>query len=415
MVSPSAGRTRILLPAAAVVVGILLLCASVLWEVRPHVFGTPPQQMLDLHVYQKAGVDVLSGRDVYDDYDDAAAGVWFLYTPWAAVLAVPLAPIPHPALVVGWTLLSAAVLVWMVWVGFNASLGRVRPEYRFAAALVITAIVVRLQPVSEHLGLGQVNLVLAAMCLADFRSRPRWLPRGVLVGLAAAVKLTPALFVLYYLLTRRWKAAGTAVATALGAAVVGLAVLPRESIAYWGGLVVDPARLGYPEYTSNQGLYGMWLHAVGSQSAAMKVLWLASAAIVGTLAMGRAVSAYRSGADTAGVVVVGMLAALLSPLAWMNHFVWAVPAVGLALGDLRNRARLVATASVVAVLLTRVPWRWGDVPAPGLAGAILGNLYGFAFVALMLLVPVSGREGRSGPVGEEAVPDAGLGVEVPRP
>lgn len=386
-----------LLPVAAVVIGVLLVCASAVWEVRPHLTGSPPAPMLDLHVYQKAGVDVLSGRDVYDDYDDAADGAWFLYTPWAAVVAVALAPIPHPVLVVVWTLLSAAVLLWLVRVGFAASLGRVRPEYRVAAALVITAAVIRLQPVSEHLGLGQVNLALAALCLADFVPRPRWLawlPRGVLVGIATALKLTPAVFVVFFLLTGRRRAALSAVATALACTVVGFAVLPHESIAYWGGLVVDPARLGYPEYTSNQGLYGMLLHATGSQSTAMKLLWLAAAAVVGTLSMRRAMRAARCGLEIHGVVTVGLLGALLSPLAWMNHFVWAVPAVGLALGDLRSRTRVVLTACVVAVLCTRVPWRWGDVPAPGLAGALVGNLYGLAFVALVFLVPVSGRVGR---------------------
>ena len=59
-----------------------------------------------------------------------------------------------------------------------------------------------LEPVRNTLNYGQVNVALMALVAADcLAAAPRW-PRGALVGLAAAVKLTPAAFVLFFLLRR---------------------------------------------------------------------------------------------------------------------------------------------------------------------------------------------------------------------
>ena len=45
----------------------------------------------------------------------------------------------------------------------------------------------------DNVVVGQVNVALMALCLVDLRRRDttrlaRWMPRGVLVGLAAAIK-----------------------------------------------------------------------------------------------------------------------------------------------------------------------------------------------------------------------------------
>jgi alpha-1,2-mannosyltransferase len=57
----------------------------------------------------------------------------------------------------------------------------------------------------------------------------------LLIGIAAAVKLTPAAFVLFLLLRGDRRAVVTATSSGLAATAVGFAVAPRESLAFWLG------------------------------------------------------------------------------------------------------------------------------------------------------------------------------------
>ena len=85
----------------------------------------------------------------------------------------------------------------------------VRPPVVLLAALLPVALF--LEPVRVTLYFGQINLLLMGLVVADCLVRkPKW-PRRALVGLAAAVKLTPAAYVLFFLLRGDRRAAATAV------------------------------------------------------------------------------------------------------------------------------------------------------------------------------------------------------------
>ena len=120
-----------------------------------------------------------------------------------------------------------------------------------------------LHPVSDGIRFGQVNAFMVLACLMDLREpRPglvRRVPRGVLVGLAMAVKLTPGVFVVHFLVTKRWKEAATAVGTAVAVTIGMWVLLPQASFAFWGGALQDPARLGPNGGTSNQSIRGFLL------------------------------------------------------------------------------------------------------------------------------------------------------------
>ena len=73
-----------------------------------------------------------------------------------------------------------------------------------------------LDPVWETLFLGQINLILLALILTDIWLVSRgssWLAVGVCVGIAAAIRLTPAIFIAFFLLARRTRAAFVAAGT----------------------------------------------------------------------------------------------------------------------------------------------------------------------------------------------------------
>ena len=157
-------------------------------------------------------VPVGLGRDGLPVYDsaDPVTGLHFTCPPFAAVLMVPLALLPTWLAAVLWTTASVAALAAVVVVVRRsaASLGWAPAP---AATALLVVVLLALDPIHTTVNLGQINVVLLALVLVDLTYRPgRW--QGVGVGLAAAVKLTPLLFVGYLLLTGRRRAAATAAA-----------------------------------------------------------------------------------------------------------------------------------------------------------------------------------------------------------
>jgi alpha-1,2-mannosyltransferase len=203
-------------------------------------------------------------------------------------------------------------------------------------------------------------------------------PRGVLVGLATAVKLTPGVFVVHYLVTRRWREAATAVGTAVGVSLAAWVLLPEASFTYWGGALQDPARLGPNAGTANQSMRGLVLRVWGD-GAAGTVVWVLLVVVVGVLGFALARRFFRVGDAVGEVAVVGLLACLLSPVAWVHHYHWVVVVVLALLGSHPETSprRLWSAVGVTVYFTMRLPW-WGiDWLAqrdwPELPGRLLQN------------------------------------------
>ena len=108
-------------------------------------------------------------------------------------------------------------------------------------SLAATATVFFVEPVSETLAFGQLGIFLVALVVLDLAPGPRiWsrriLPEGALTGLAAAVKLTPAIFVVYLLAVRRMRAFWAAVVAALVVTLASAVVAPHASWEFWSRL-----------------------------------------------------------------------------------------------------------------------------------------------------------------------------------
>ena len=204
------------------------------------VFWPLDQWQVDVEVYREAGVSILTGRPVYAALTEAPQLLPFTYPPFAAVLAIPLAMMPFGAAGWLWTGLQVLATTAIVWYAGYRLIHRAGAWMPLALALLV-APMLWLHPVSDGIRFGQVNAFMVLACLMDLREpRPglvRRVPRGVLVGLAMAVKLTPGVFVVHFLVTKRWKEAATAVGTAVavtlgrvGAAAAGVVrVLGRRA------------------------------------------------------------------------------------------------------------------------------------------------------------------------------------------
>ena len=115
----------------------------------------------------------------------------------------------------------------------------------------------------QTLFLGQINLILLALILTDVWRVADGRNARLGVGVAAAVKLTPAIFIVFFLLAGKVKSAVIAAATFLGCGLIGLIVAPGASERYWEHLFYDTSRVGAP-YVSNQSPYAAAIRIAGA-------------------------------------------------------------------------------------------------------------------------------------------------------
>jgi alpha-1,2-mannosyltransferase len=219
-----------------------------------------------------------------------------------------------------------------------------------------------------------VNLVLLLLVLADL-SLPdgsRW--KGVGTGIAAGIKLTPALFAVYLALTGRVRAATVAAGTFAATVAVGFALLPGDALRYWGGTFLDTSRVGDPQNVRSQSLRSLlvrWAHTAQG----VEPVWIVLAAAVAAAALALAVWAHRRGDELLAMCVCATAVLLVSPITWQHHWVWMVPTLAwLARQAWRTRSRLLGglTAAVALEFFVR-PYQWG-IPVDREADLHLGTL-----------------------------------------
>jgi alpha-1,2-mannosyltransferase len=366
------------------VVAFVALCGGWMW--RSYVFTPGPDQLLvDLDVYREAGISALTGRPIYEWLTPVPQLLPFTYPPIGAVLAIPLAFAPFPLVGAVWTVAQMVVLAGVAAVAYRPLLDRFG-AWRPVALGVLTALLLWMLPVEDSIRFGQVDIFLVALCLADYVTRaPRW-PRGVLVGIATAVKLTPGVFIVHMWLAGRRREALTAAGTATALTLAGFAVIPADSADFWFRAIFDSERLGSNTGTSNQAIRGILLR-FGPDSS---LLWLALVAVVAVVGFRYAVRASRLGDDLGACAIVGLLAVALSPVAWIHHLCWVILALAVVVRDGRDRRRVMLAAGLWLFFFLSIPWfgssltdplRFPDVPI--LAARLVQDAFGLMAIALL--------------------------------
>jgi alpha-1,2-mannosyltransferase len=283
---------------------------------------------IDLDVYRIGSHTWLSGKDLYGRLPKTTSGVRlpFTYPPIAAVLLSPLALVPMTAAGVVLTLGSVALVAVALAVFLRRLAGPASSSLWTVAWLLPAALL--LEPVRNTLDYGQVNAVLMALVTLDcLVAAPRW-PRGALVGLAAAVKLTPAAFVLFFLLRRDYRAAAAAASSFLIATGAGFALAWHDSVQYWTRTVFDVSRIGDPAYTANQSIEAVLARGgLDPQSLAGTAVWLAASAAVVVVAWRGMRHALEASDDCWALSLNALAGLLISPISWSHQWVWIVPAL----------------------------------------------------------------------------------------
>jgi alpha-1,2-mannosyltransferase len=338
----------------------------------------------DLRVYRGA-VDywVHDGGMLYD-YVNPNTRYGFTYPTFAALTMLPMAFLPWwltMTVSVAATAVVTVVLMWRLLAPMAARHGWT-PWFVVAVAV---ALLIAFEPMRETVTFGQVNILLLGLVAADLL----WgLPNGrawagVGIGLATAVKLTPGIFIVYLLVTRRYRAALVASGTAAAATLLAAAVAPAASREFWTVALWDTDRVGNLAFVSNQSLRGLV-----ARLDAPSWLWIVLVLAVVAFWAWRV----RAASYPTGLALTGVLGCLVSPVTWVHHLVWLIPALVLlvdrAVGPPRRPALLALAVVAYGVLCSRVVWLWFDGGVHGFDGFLGANAYVLTSLALLLFLPV---------------------------
>ena len=356
-------------------IGLLVVNAGVLvW------FLVPFRSVLriDLDVYRLGAEVWLAGGDLYGRLPATLIGnhLPFTYPPVSAALFTPFTLLTHQVGGVVLTLMSISVLAFVLVVVARSC--ALPPTAVLVGALLPVALV--LEPVRVTLDFGQVNVLLMGLVVADCLVRtPRW-PRGALVGFAAAVKLTPAAFVLFFLLRGDRKAAVTAVASFACVTAAGFVLNWQGSVRYWTTTLFDPGRIGKASHESNLSIAGV-LARLGIERGLLWLVLAAAVAVVGAVAVRRASS------PVTALGLNGFVVLLVSPVSWSHHWVWVVPFLFAAGTAARTRPAIAATAAGVALFVLSPHWWWDadslDTTGATVASFVVGNAYTWCALAVL--------------------------------
>ena len=354
---------------------------------------------LDLDVYRIGGRVWLRRGDLYGVLPATSVGVKlpFSYPPIAAVLLAPfaLAPLAVDAALVT---LAGVVLTGLVLRMFLRSAAGPEAGSWWTIAWLLP-VAIWLEPVRSTLDYGQINVALMALVAADcLLPAPRW-PRGALVGIAAALKLTPAAFVLFFLCRGDRRAAGTAGVSFAACTAAGFLVAGHDSARYWTSIVFQTGRPGSLVYHTNQSIQAVLGRAgLAPHTPAGTAAWLILSVAVLAVAWAGMRRALARAEDAWALSLNAFAALLISPVSWSHHWVWGEMAVlVLALRSLRQRHRggLAAAAAGLVIFAAAPQWWFPSGENREIHWAawqqVLGSSYVIYAVVILLLSVRSGR------------------------
>ncbi|MGY0024828.1 glycosyltransferase 87 family protein [Streptomyces sp. YJ-C3] len=313
------------------VIALLTLCAA---QHAP---------MSDVLVYRAEGAAAADGgRDLYG-FTVTAWQLPATYPPFAALLFIPATWLPLPALKAAFLLGNLGLIAVLVHLSCRlAGLKTTR-----AGTALLTSGALWLEPVFQTVLFGQINLALACLVLWDLTRRSGARGKGVALGIATGIKLTPAVFIVYLLLTGRRREAACAAAGCAGTVALGALVLPYASWEFWTRRLYETGRVGKAWIVDNQSLQGLIDRALHTTEPG--ALWAVPAAVV---ALAGLYAAARARTEAHGIALTAFTALLVSPISWSHHWVWCVPLLALTWAAGHRRT----TAAVALLFTARTMW-----------------------------------------------------------
>jgi alpha-1,2-mannosyltransferase len=328
--------------------------------------GSTPYR-IDIDVYRMGGQAWLDDRPLYTDgvlfHTPIGLNLPFTYPPLAAIVFCPFAWLGLSAASVTITLITLALLIVStmivltrldVWSAARVVPGPAWLRRWWLTALIVALAAIWLEPIKSNFAFGQINVVLMTLVIADCVPRRTPWPRGLLLGLGIALKLTPAVFLLYFLLRRDRRAVWTSLASFAAATLAGFALTWQDSWEYWTDTVRNTDRIGSASLNTNQNVAGT-LARLGLDEHARFLPWVAACLLVLALTVWAARRVLRADEPTLAVICVALFGLAVSPVSWSHHWVWMLPTV-LVTAVLAWRRRNAALALVSAAGVAVMAW-----------------------------------------------------------
>jgi len=325
---------------------------------------------IDIDVYQMGGQAWLDGQPLYIGphngdvlFHTPIVDLPFTYPPLAAVVFSPFAWLHMPAASVVITALTLLLLIAStvilltgldVWPSSKYLPGPAWLRRLWLAVVIVAPALIWLEPINSNFAFGQINVVLMTVVIVDcVPQRTPW-PRGLMLGLGIALKLTPAVFLLYFVLRRDHRAAWTALASFAGATALGFVLAWNDSWDYWTHTVHHTNRIGEAALNTDQNIAGA-LARLGLGEHARVLLWLAACLLVLAATIWAMRRVLRAGEPILALICVALFGLVVSPVSWSHHWVWVLPAV-LVTGVLAWRRRNVTLAVLAAAGVALMRW-----------------------------------------------------------
>jgi alpha-1,2-mannosyltransferase len=339
----------------------LLTVAALAWACW-RLLGHIPYR-IDIDVYRMGGNAWLQGQPLYADgamfHTRAGLDLPFTYPPLAAVAFAPFAWLSLNAASVTITLTTLVLLiVSTVIVLTGVDVMSTWVQRCWLAAAIVAPAIIYLEPIRSNFDFGQINVVLMTLVIADCVPRKTPWPRGMLLGVAIALKLTPAVFLLYFLLRRDTRALLIATASAMVATLAGFALAWRDSWEYWTDTVRNTDRIGTATLNTNQNIAGA-LARLGLGEGERFVLWMLACFAVLGLTVWAVRRVLRANQPVLALICVAMFGLMVSPVSWSHHWVWTLPTllviIVVAVRQQQIALGVVALAGIALMVWTPIP------------------------------------------------------------
>jgi alpha-1,2-mannosyltransferase len=362
---PTIGRVRPAFVAQAVLVGVAVVIYAL-------VLNQAVQHHQDFGAYLNAARDVVQGRPLYatflhHPFPDATLRPAYIYPPSFALLIAPLGLLPEAAAAAVWITLQQAALA----VAIVVVLRWLRPTRWAVVGLVVATL--SFYPLWVDVAQGQANLLVLLLVtlgiVGVLRDRPAF---GVAIGVAAALKLTPLILVVWLLLDRRFRAAAFVLGGFAILTLAGALLRFQDTVAYFGQVL--PALASGTAFYANQSLAGLLDRTLSANTYTQP--WI-NLPWVSLLVIAAAVillswwwwQTRRETALSRGAAFIPLVP-LLSSVTWAHHLVIVLPLIWfsvIALGQ-REWPPLPTAALAGILLLFSVVSRWPVGPAFGQTG-----------------------------------------------
>lgn len=322
--------------------GWLLIAASsvlVMYVQR----SSPRIDRFDLHIYYNA----IRSRSMYD-YRVGGRGYGWVYPPFTALVIWPFTWLQFRTTEIFWTAISVAAAVWTLRLALRQTMLAVR--FHWFIPVGISGLLWT-SPIQSTLKLGQINLWIAALVVTDFLAAAEGRRHaGYLIGIAAALKFTPAI-VLLALVDRRFLGVWKRAAAAFGACVaLGFAVLPHDSWRYWTKDLYGLGRTDHPTSSVNNSL-GRIAALLKPPTGLGHIAIVVASLVLVIVAWRRAATAMQRNNPLAALVIASVCGYAISPVTWSHHLLLLVVAPVVVVGTARNPVRVLGGLGLLIAMI----------------------------------------------------------------